>query len=71
MRRSLRDAIVGFTVIGGVVAFAATLSWMRGVRLGSGDWGLTVRFADAGGLAVRSPVTSRGIVTNLPKVLML
>jgi len=69
MRRSLRDAIVGFTVIGGVVAFAATLSWMRGVRLGSGDWGLTVRFADAGGLAVRSPVTYRGIVVGAVKAI--
>ena len=71
MRRSVRDAIVGFTVIGGVVAFAATLSWMRGVRLGSGDWGLTVRFADAGGLAVRSPVTYRGIVVGAVKAIQV
>ena len=42
---------------------------MRGVRLGSGDWGLTVRFADAGGLAVRSPVTYRGIVVGAVKAI--
>ena len=38
MRRSVRDAIVGFTVIGGIVGFAATAMWMRGIRLGSTHW---------------------------------
>ena len=69
MRRSVRDAIVGFTVIGGVVAFFSTLFWMRGVRLGAGDWALKVRFADASGLAVRSPVTYRGILVGSVKAI--
>ena len=69
MRRSVRDAIVGFTVIGGVVAFVSTLFWMRGVRLGAGDWALRVRFADASGLAVRSPVTYRGILVGSVKAI--
>jgi hypothetical protein len=34
MRRSVRDAIVGFTVLGGLVGFAATGMWMRGHSLG-------------------------------------
>ena len=64
MRRSVRDAIVGFTVIGGIIGFASTALWLRGVRLGSSHWSLTARFNDAGGLAERSPVTYRGILVG-------
>ena len=64
MRRSVRDAIVGFTVLGGLVGFVATGMWMRGVRLGSSEWGLTAEFNDASGLADRSPVTYRGILVG-------
>ena len=64
MRRSVRDAIVGFTVIGGIVGFASTALWLRGVRLGSSHWSLTARFDDAAGLAELSPVTYRGILVG-------
>ena len=64
MRRSVRDAIVGFTVLGGLVGFVATGMWMRGIRLGSSDWRLTANFSDASGLAERSPVTYRGILVG-------
>ena len=64
MRRSVRDALVGFTVIGGIVGFAATAMWMRGIRLGSSHWTVTASFSDAGGLAERSPVTYRGILVG-------
>jgi phospholipid/cholesterol/gamma-HCH transport system substrate-binding protein len=64
MRRSVRDAIVGFTVIGGIIGFASTALWLRGVRLGSSHWSLTARFNDAAGLAERSPVTYRGILVG-------
>ena len=64
MRRSIRDAIVGFTVIGGIVGFASTALWLRGVRLGASHWTLTARFNDAAGLAERSPVTYRGILVG-------
>ena len=30
MRRSVRDAIVGFTPIGGIIGFASTVLWLRG-----------------------------------------
>ena len=53
MRRSVRDAIVGFTVIGGIIGFASTALWLRGVRLGSSYWSLTARFDDAAGLPHR------------------
>ena len=64
MRRSVRDAIVGFTVIGGIVGFVSTAMWLRGVRLGSSHWTVTARFNDAAGLAERSPVTYRGILVG-------
>ena len=64
MRRSVRDAIVGFTVIGGIIGFGSTALWLRGVRLGSSHWILTARFNDAAGLAERSPVTYRGILVG-------
>ena len=64
MRRSVRDAIVGFTVIGGIIGFASAALWLRGVRLGSSYWSLTARFNDAAGLAERSPVTYRGILVG-------
>ena len=64
MRRSVRDAIVGFTLIGGIVGFASTALWLRGLRLGAGHWSLTARFNDAAGLAERSPVTYRGILVG-------
>ncbi len=64
MRRSVRDAIVGFTLIGGIVGFASTALWLRGVRVGGSHWSLTARFNDAAGLAERSPVTYRGILVG-------
>ena len=64
MRRSVRDAIVGFTAIGGIIGFASTALWLLGVRLGSSHWRLTARFNDAAGLAERSPVTYRGILVG-------
>ena len=64
MRRSVRDAIVGFTLIGGIIGFSSTAFWLRGVRLGSSHWTLTARFNDAAGLAERSPVTYRGILVG-------
>ena len=64
MRRSVREGIVGFSVIAAVVAFAGTMYWLRGERAFSKSWNLTADFQDAGGLAVRSPVTYRGIMVG-------
>ena len=65
MRRSVREAIVGFSLVGALVGFTGTMLWLRGVRLGAETWTITAEFADAGGLAVRSPVTYRGIVVGV------
>jgi phospholipid/cholesterol/gamma-HCH transport system substrate-binding protein len=67
MRRSVREAIVGFSIVGAVTAFAGTMLWLRGVRLGAETWTVSVDFADAGGLAERSPVTYRGILVGVVK----
>ena len=65
MRRSVREAIVGFSIVGALVGFSGTMLWLRGVRLGSEAWTVTAEFADAGWLAERSPVTYRGIVVGV------
>ena len=62
MRRSIRDAIVGLSILGGIVAFAGTTLWLRGIKLGANRWTIQANFADASGLAERSPVTFRGIL---------
>ncbi|BEV35567.1 MlaD family protein [Synechococcus sp. M16CYN] len=64
MRRSVRDAIVGFTIIGGIVGFVATAMWMRGISLGSSEWKVIVHFNNAAGLTEHSPVTYRGILVG-------
>lgn len=64
MRRSVREAIVGFSIVGAIAAFAGTMLWMRGIRLGAETWTVTVSFDDAGGLDARSPVTYRGILVG-------
>ncbi len=62
MRRSIRDAIVGFSILGGVVAFTSSIFWLRGIRLNSNSWNITANFEDASGLAERTPVRYRGIL---------
>ena len=64
MRRSVREGIVGFSVIAAVVGFSGTMLWLRGERVLSKSWTVTADFQDAGGLAVRSPVTYRGIMVG-------
>ena len=64
MRRSVREAIVGFSIIGAIAGFAGAMLWLRGVRVGSEAWTVTADFANAGGLAARSPVTFRGIMVG-------
>ena len=64
MRRSVREALVGFSIVGAIAGFAGTMLWLRGVRLGSETWTVTADFANAAGLAARSPVTFRGIMVG-------
>jgi len=64
MRRSVREGLVGFSVIAALVGFAGTMLWLRGERLLSKTWAVTAEFQSAGGLATRSPVTYRGIMVG-------
>ena len=64
MRRSFRDAIVGLSIVGGMVAFGGIMLWLRGIKVGSNAWHVKANFSDATGLAERSPVTYRGILVG-------
>ena len=64
MRRSLRDAFVGFSLLGGLIIFSGAMLWLRDFRLGSKAWEITANFKDSTGLAKMSPVTYRGIIVG-------
>ena len=64
MRRSLRDSIVGFSLLGGILIFTSFSFWLRGVRLSSKNWYLFAEFNNASGLSKKSPVTYRGILVG-------
>lgn len=69
MRRSVREALVGFTVLAGITGGLGIWLWLRGVSVGRSHWTIEARFADAAGLAQRSAVTFRGVlVGNVRKV---
>ncbi len=67
MRRSLRDAFVGFSLLGGLIIFSGAMLWLRDFRLGSKTWEISANFQDASGLAKMSPVTYRGIIVGSVK----
>ena len=62
MRRSIRDSIVGFSLLGGVLVFSFFSFWIRGIKISSKSWHLFASFENASGLAKKSPVTYRGII---------
>ena len=64
MRRSLRDSIVGFSILGGLLIFSSFSFWLRGVKLSSKNWYIFAEFANASGLSKKSPVTYRGILVG-------
>lgn len=64
MRRSVREALVGFSLLAGLAGGLGFWAWLRGVSLGRNTWAIEARFADAAGLAERSPVTFRGVLVG-------
>ena len=64
MRRSLRDSIVGFSLLGGLLVFTFFSFWLRGVKLSSKNWYRVAEFNNASGLSKKSPVTYRGILVG-------
>jgi phospholipid/cholesterol/gamma-HCH transport system substrate-binding protein len=69
MRRSVREALVGFSLLAGLAGGLGFWLWLRGVSVSRGNWWIEASFSDAAGLAERSPVTFRGVlVGNVRKV---
>ncbi len=64
MRRSLKDSIVGFSLLGGILIFTFFSFWIRGIKLSSKNWYLFAEFDNASGLSKKSPVTYRGILVG-------
>ena len=64
MRISLRDSIVGFSLLGGVLIFTSFSFWLRGLKLASNNWHFFAEFNNASGLSKKSPVTYRGILVG-------
>lgn len=64
MRRSLREAIVGFSLLAAIAGGAGLWAWLKGISLNQNIWTINVRFADASGLAARSSVTYRGVLVG-------
>ncbi len=64
MRRSLRDSIVGFSLLGGILIFTSFSFWLRGVQISSKNWYLYAEFNNASGLSKKSPVSYRGILVG-------
>jgi len=64
MRRSLRDSIVGFSLLGGILIFTFFSFWLKGIRFNSKNWNFFAEFNNASGLSKKSPVTYRGILVG-------
>lgn len=61
MRRSVREALVGFSLLAGITGSFGLWFWLRGISLSQNNWIVRARFEDAAGLADRSPVFFRGV----------
>jgi phospholipid/cholesterol/gamma-HCH transport system substrate-binding protein len=64
MRRSVREALVGFSLLAAVVSGLGLWFWLKGVTLSRGNWTMVASFKDAAGLATRSPVYYRGVMVG-------
>ena len=60
-RKTLRDGALGLFIIGGVVALAGSLLWLRGLQLNSSKFTFTIKIPDASGLNSGSVVRFRGV----------
>jgi phospholipid/cholesterol/gamma-HCH transport system substrate-binding protein len=64
MRRSVREAIVGFSLLAAISSAVGLSLWLRGLSMTRQFWTLEARFQQADGLAVRSPVVYRGVMVG-------
>ena len=69
MRRSVREAMVGFSLLAAVASAVGLSFWLRGISISRTNWTLKADFDQASGLAERSPVVYRGVqVGNVRRV---
>ncbi|MEB3244215.1 MAG: MlaD family protein [Cyanobacteriota bacterium] len=61
MRRSVREALVGFSLLAAIGGGVGFWLWLKGISLQRNLWTIQARFADAAGLADRSAVLYRGV----------
>ena len=61
MRRSVREATIGFSLLAALVAGLGLWFWLSGVVFGQKTWSFRLRFRDAAGLAPQSVVTYQGV----------
>ena len=64
MRRSIREAVVGFSLLAAISSAVGLSFWLRGISLSRQNWSVKASFAEASGLAERSPVTYRGVLVG-------
>ena len=64
MRRSVREALVGFSLLAAVAGGFGLWLWLKGISLSRNTWTVQASFADAAGLAARSPVSYRGVLVG-------
>ena len=64
MRRSVREALVGFSLLAAIASGVGLTLWLRGISLASSNWRLQATFQNAAGLAERSPVAFRGVIVG-------
>ncbi len=64
MRRSIREAIVGFSLVAALGSAVGLSFWLRGISLSRQNWTVKASFAEAAGLAERSPVVYRGVLVG-------
>lgn len=69
MRRSVREALVGFSLLAAIAGGLGFWLWLKGISLQRNNWTIQATFSDAAGLAERSAVLYRGVqVGNVRKV---
>jgi len=69
MRRSVREAIVGFSLLAAISSAVGLSFWLRGISISRTNWTVQANFEQAAGLAERSAVVYRGVqVGNVRKV---
>jgi phospholipid/cholesterol/gamma-HCH transport system substrate-binding protein len=61
MRRSVKEASIGFSILAATVGGIGLWFWLSGVVFGSKSWPIRLRFLDAAGLAPGSSIIFRGV----------